>query len=138
MLVQLALHIIGYDIWFYISHRMLHTPALWRIHRVHHEKVHPTYWDTYHGHWAESPFQSLGFLLPFVFRLWSVSPLLVAGALVNLRGLMRHDERCVWLIGNHHLIHHLDGRVNFGDYWVDRLIGTQSATGTERRGFIYL
>jgi hypothetical protein len=37
---------------------------------------------------------------------------------------MRHDERFVWLIGNHHLLHHRFPHYNFGEYWLDQLGGT--------------
>jgi len=60
MLIQFLLHIVGYDIWFYLSHLALHTRALWWIHRVHHERVDPVWTDTYHGHWLESAFQGWG------------------------------------------------------------------------------
>jgi sterol desaturase/sphingolipid hydroxylase (fatty acid hydroxylase superfamily) len=39
--------------------------------------------------------------------------------------MMRHDKRFVWLIGDHHLLHHRDGRYNFGEGWIDSLCGTR-------------
>lgn len=121
---QLAAHILGYDIWFYVSHRLLHTSALYWIHKVHHENRIPTFFDTYHDHWFESPFQSLGFFAPFL--LTGFDPLQVTLALVfiNARGMLQHDERGAWLVGRHHLNHHLDGRGNYGMVWIDRLCGT--------------
>lgn len=123
--LQLVLHILGYDIWFYLSHRMLHTRWLWRFHKIHHEFVEPTWKETYHGHWFESVFQSMGFALPAVFGLYSILPAVLGILLVNARGMARHDRRLTWLIGNHHLIHHQNGAVNFGDYWIDCLFGTE-------------
>ena len=130
------LHIIGYDIWFYISHLLLHTRTLWRFHRIHHEITQPTFTDTYTGHMLEGPFQSIGFLLPIVFyRIhWSAS--LAAFVFVNIRGLARHDYRIAWLIGNHHLLHHADLRTNYGEYWLDRLFGT--ANPKTQTGWIYV
>jgi sterol desaturase/sphingolipid hydroxylase (fatty acid hydroxylase superfamily) len=117
-------HILSYDVWFYITHVLLHTRALYWVHRVHHEKQVPAFWDTYHGHWFETPFQSLGFFLPFV--LMTVNPVESGVALVaiNLHGLLRHDPRGVWLVGRHHLNHHLYGKGNYGSYWIDWLCGT--------------
>lgn len=135
---QLLLHIIGYDIWFYISHRMLHTRVLWWAHKIHHEKRHPLFIDTYYGHWAEGPFQSVGFLLPIALGFWNFWLALLALIIVNARGIARHDGRTVWLIGNHHLIHHETGTVNFGDYWVDRLFRTAAPPERQVRGFLYL
>ena len=38
--------------------------------------------------------------------------------------MMRHDTRFVWLIGNHHILHHQYTNYNFGEYWLDKLGGT--------------
>jgi len=123
------LAIFGYDVWFYISHRLLHLPALYWIHRVHHEKVVGLRWpDTYYGHWFEGPFQSVGFLLPLAFGYGLVGDWvgwLAALAFVNARGMMRHDDRMVRWIGSHHLLHHRDPRVNYGEAWIDALVGTR-------------
>ncbi len=138
MFLQFILHIIGYDIWFYISHLLLHTRLLWWAHKIHHEKVNPTFADTYHGHWAEGPFQSIGFFLPVAFGLHSVWPALWALVLVNMRGILRHDARAVWLIGNHHLIHHILGTCNFGDYYMDYIFGTAAPPERRVRGILYV
>ncbi len=138
MLLQFILHIIGYDIWFYVSHLMLHTRLLWWMHKIHHEKVRPTFMETYHGHWFEGPFQSVGFLLPFALGFLDFRAAFWATVAVNARGLLRHDARSVWLIGNHHLLHHEIGNVNYGDYWVDRLFGTAATPERQVRGIFYV
>ncbi len=111
---------------------MLHTRTLWWIHSIHHEKREPTFLDTYHGHWIENPFQGIGFLLPIPFGYVSGWPFVLGFCIVNLRGVLRHDARMAWLVGNHHLIHHKDARVNFGDYWIDWLFDTQSRSAELR------
>jgi lathosterol oxidase len=125
VLTALLLHILGYDIWFYISHLLLHTPALWRFHKIHHEIMYPRFTDTYKGHMLEGPFQSLGFAAPLLLGTgtdaWSFIAALI---FVNVRGMARHDDRTVWLIGNHHLLHHQYLKYNFGEYWLDALFGT--------------
>jgi sterol desaturase/sphingolipid hydroxylase (fatty acid hydroxylase superfamily) len=127
-MITLLLHILGYDIWFYISHILLHQPYLYaKIHKIHHEKKYPYWQDTYHSHWFEGPFQSLGFLLPFIFFKLSVIELFVAFLFCQARGLMRHDIRLEWLIGNHHLLHHSKTNYNYGEPWIDRLCGTYQA-----------
>ena len=122
MLIQFLLHIVGYDIWFYLSHLALHTRALWWIHRVHHEKADPVWTDTYHGHWLESALQGWGFFLPWVFP-WPVSPWTATAALVfvNVRGMLHHDRRAASLVGDYHLVHHRRPSVNFGQPWLDWL-----------------
>lgn len=39
--------------------------------------------------------------------------------------MLRHDYRCSWLIGNHHLIHHMHPNYNYGEYWLDYLFNTE-------------
>ena len=38
---------------------------------------------------------------------------------------MTHDKRCVFLVGDHHLIHHKYLKYNYGEYWLDYIFGTQ-------------
>jgi sterol desaturase/sphingolipid hydroxylase (fatty acid hydroxylase superfamily) len=134
--VQVLTAILCYDIWFYLSHVLLHTRALRSYHAVHHKYETPTMWQTYAGHWLEGPFQGVGLLIPFRYPCWQF---LIALVLVNLRGIMRHDERFVWLIGNHHLLHHKYPKYNFGEYWIDSVFGTRyPEKAAYQRGLIYL
>jgi lathosterol oxidase len=123
-MLTFILHIIGYDIWFYVSHILLHSQLLWKYHKKHHEIIYPKFTDTYTGHILEGPFQSLGFLLPLLFFEFSLIEFLAAYVFVNVRGMMRHDDRVVWLIGNHHLLHHRYFNCNYGEYWLDWLFDT--------------
>jgi lathosterol oxidase len=133
------LHILGYDIWFYISHILLHTKLLWRFHKIHHEIIHPKFTDTYKGHWIEGPFQSLGFLLPIIFQNFDLASFIFALIFVNLRGMARHDDRTIWLIGNHHLLHHIYFNCNYGEYWLDKLFGTSVPDEVKvKKGLIYV
>ena len=133
------LHILGYDLWFYASHLLLHSKALWPIHRIHHEHRAPKWRDTYHGHWMENPLQGFGFLLPFAVAAPAWGQTLAALAVVNLRGMARHDRRTAWLIGNHHMLHHEAGCWNYGEYWLDRLFGTAYPAGEKvARGLVYV
>lgn len=129
MWVQAFLHILGYDIWFYISHRLLHTRLFWWIHAQHHERRTGLRWpDTYHGHWIESTVQSMGFLLPLATTTahpWNWPVAIAMAFLINARGLARHDERFTWIPGTrHHLQHHLNPKGNFGEPWLDVLCRT--------------
>jgi sterol desaturase/sphingolipid hydroxylase (fatty acid hydroxylase superfamily) len=123
--LALALHILGYDLWFYVSHRLLHTRLLTRFHGIHHQRPRPMWLDTYHGHWTEGPFQSAGFLLPLAFGIWSWPAALVGVAATTLRGCARHETRLAPWLGNHHLLHHLSPSYNYGEFWLDTLCGTR-------------
>jgi len=79
--------------------------------------------DAYVGHVIESPLQGLGMLFPLLFIPLNIH-FLYALLFINIRGMMRHDRRFVWLIGNHHILHHTYPQYNFGEYWLDKLGGT--------------
>jgi sterol desaturase/sphingolipid hydroxylase (fatty acid hydroxylase superfamily) len=52
--------------------------------------------------------------------------------------MMRHDDRLIWLIGNHHLLHHKYPLYNFGEYWLDSLMGTEYPNKYEYKyGLLY-
>lgn len=120
------LYIVCYDIWFYISHILLHNPKIYFIHKIHHKKSHDElqFMDAYEGHSIETVVQSVGIFVPLVIYPISVGPFLLAVIFVNIRNGMRHDDRFSWLIGNHHLLHHKYPKYNFGEYWIDCIAGT--------------
>lgn len=138
-MIAFFLHILCYDIWFYISHRLLHSKTLWKYHKIHHEIIHPKFTDTYKGHWAEGPFQSIGFLAPLLFVEFNIISFATAFVFVNVRGMARHDDRIAWLIGNHHLLHHIYFTSNYGEFWLDSLCGTLIKDKTKiQKGPIYV
>ena len=138
-MLPILLSILSYDLWFYISHILLHKASLYKYHKEHHLKIVPTYLDTYVGHPLEGPFQSLGTFVPFFFFTYSLWDICFILFFLNMRGMMRHDERFVYLIGNHHLLHHKYPNYNFGEYWLDSLFGTKYPhTHEYRRGWIYI
>ena len=118
------LYVLSYDLWFYLSHVALHR-WFYSVHRLHHAVDPATmkYPDTYVAHWVEGPFQGLGVLVPLLVRPVNLD-LLYALIFINLRGMLRHDVRCTWLIGGHHLLHHKFPQWNYGEYWIDVLMGT--------------
>jgi sterol desaturase/sphingolipid hydroxylase (fatty acid hydroxylase superfamily) len=128
-----------YDIWFYISHRILHSVRVYPMHSIHHKYANPTVWDTYEGHWFESVFQGVGTFIPLIWHSYSVMEYILILIFLNVRGMMRHDARCVWYIGNHHLLHHQYPRYNYGEYWLDWLCGSLYPNrGEATRGILYM
>ncbi len=120
-------YIVSYDIWFYISHLILHTDYFYkRIHKYHHASNYKimNYMDTYVAHYLESPLQSLGIFFPLLFIKFNIYTFLYTILFLNIRGMLRHDVNYVWLIGNHHLLHHQHLQYNFGEVWLDKLFGT--------------
>ena len=123
-MIQILLTVISYDVWFYISHVLLHTSMLYPFHAEHHSKEEPMFLDAYRGHMFESGFQSLGMVVPCLLYTYTPTEIGVILVILNVRGMMRHDRRCAFLIGDHHLIHHKYPNCNYSEYWVDLLCGT--------------
>ena len=127
MIIRIFFFVISYDIWFYLSHLILHNKSFYtRIHREHHSVDYKTihFKDTYVGHFIEGPFQGAGVLFPLLFIKSNIQSFLISLLIINARGMMRHDARFVCLIGNHHILHHKHPQYNFGEYWLDKLFGT--------------
>jgi sterol desaturase/sphingolipid hydroxylase (fatty acid hydroxylase superfamily) len=122
---NIFLSIIGYDIWFYISHLILHTEYFYIYHKEHHKnKTNLVFIDTYVGHVLEGPFQGIGMFIPYLYYKYTIYEFIITLILVNIRGMLRHDHRCVWIIGNHHLLHHKYPNYNYGEYWIDYMCDT--------------
>ena len=120
---EFVLYILYYDFCYYFLHRLLHTRALYPIHKNHH-KYNTKYYDYYTGHLVEIPFTSLGLgVAIYLYNLY-IYQFLLCVAFINIRGMLQHDKRFVFLVGEHHLLHHKYITYNYGEYWVDYLFGT--------------
>ena len=134
----IPIFIITYDIWFYLSHLLLHHRSLYKYHKEHHIAVYPTWVDTKKGSTFESVFQVIGIFLPLLYYQSITTDFAYANLAVIIRGLMRHDDRCTFLIGNHHLLHHKYPSYNFGEYWIDAACGTMYPnTAEHKRGLLF-
>jgi sterol desaturase/sphingolipid hydroxylase (fatty acid hydroxylase superfamily) len=134
-MINILAHILCYDIWFYVSHIILHNRNIYFIHKIHHSRPYAelTYRDTNVAHNIENIVQPIGILVPCFFY-FCYSELSIAFCVITIRGLMRHDDRFSWITGNHHLLHHKYINYNFGEYWIDRLFGT---TYPNKREYIF-
>jgi len=121
---NIALSIISYDIWFFISHVVLHKYA-YPIHKLHHAANADTLrWsDTYIAHPVEDMVQGVGMFFPFVYYTYTITDVVLVLAILNVRGMIRHDVRMAWLT-NHHILHHKYMDYNYGEFWIDYLCGT--------------
>ena len=129
IMLFILVYIIFYDIWFYFIHILLHTKIIYKnIHNVHHQIQYDklTYKDTNIAHLLENIIQPLGILIPFFIYKQPLINIhfIIAYIIVYVRGLMRHDKRFEYLIGNHHLLHHKYSNYNYGEYWLDYLFNT--------------
>ena len=124
-MITILLHLIIYDIWYYFLHIILHNKYFYYfIHKIHHSNQQLSILDAYSGSIIEFRFVNMGLLLPYCYSEFQIKKFLLIVFIINLRDMMKHDERFVWLIGNHHLLHHKYPKYNFGEVWLDYLFGT--------------
>lgn len=123
-MLYFCIYLISYDVWYYFFHQLLHTRYFYFIHKIHHKNIHPKYNDYYTIHFLEFPMQNMGLLLAMYFYKLQMLQLIYAILFINIRGLMEHDERMVFLVGNRHLLHHRIPKYNYGAYWLDYAFGT--------------
>ena len=118
-------NIICYDILYYFFHVLLHQQAYF-IHKVHHETKHSdlTVHDSHHAHYIENLATPIVVLIPTIITHASLYQLIAIYYFIYIRNALRHDHRWVWLVGNHHLLHHKYPKNNFGEYWIDCLCRT--------------
>ena len=121
---EFVLYILYYDFFYYFLHRLLHTRMFYPLHKIHHKKNIPNYYDYYNVHILEIPLTSLGlFVAIYLYKLY-IYQFISSIIFINMRGIMSHDDRFVFIIGDHHLIHHKYFKCNYGEYWLDYIFGT--------------
>lgn len=118
------LYVLYYDVFFYFAHRLLHTRALYPIHKFHHAKHITEYHDFYTVHIIEVPFTSIGLFMAIYLHKFYIYQFILSILFINIRGMMCHDYKCVCYIGDHHLLHHKYYKCNYGEYWLDYIFGT--------------
>ena len=125
-MIIILLHIMCYDIWYYISHLFLHNQRLYFIHKIHHKKLHLelNYLDSMKAHHIENIVQPLGIFFPCILYKTTITKFMVSFLFICFRAFMKHDKRASFLTGNHHLLHHNYPKYNFGEYWIDKCCGT--------------
>jgi len=123
-MIYFCIYVISYDIWYYFIHRLLHTRYFYYIHKIHHKHIQPKYNDYYSIDILEIPMQSIGLLVPIYFYKLHILQFLLTIFFINIRGVMEHEEKMVFLVGDHHLIHHKIPKYNYGAYWLDYVFGT--------------
>ncbi len=137
LLLFFVLATLLHDIWFYWAHRLLHTKALIRWHRLHHLSPVPTVWSNDRFTLPDVLLtQSFLGLLPFVVPIPPLA-LVLYRLSDHLKGIVGHSGY-EWAAGRyavwpmpfvcvlHHDSHHELFRYNFGNtlsVW-DRLFGT--------------
>lgn len=151
--ISLVVLVVLHDTWFYWTHRLMHSRALFRwTHRTHHLSVAPTAWAAYSFSPAEAFVQAL--FLPLALLVVPAHPavLFVWVAWMVIRNVMGHCGTELlprrWLGGwwgrwmtttLHHEMHHAYGHGNYSLYflWWDRWFGTEHPDYQQRLGALH-
>ena len=121
---EFVLYILYYDFFYYFMHRLLQTKYFYLIHKIHHKKYNPNYHDYYNVNILEIPITSIGLVLAvYIYRLY-IFQLLGSILFINIRGIMQHDNKFIFFVGDHHLVHHKYIKCNYGEYWLDYIFRT--------------
>ena len=130
-----------HDFYFYLTHRLLHIPWLYRrYHAVHHASLHPSPWASFSFHPVESIIEALP--LPLITLFLPLHPtvlltyltVMTLSAIVNHlgfevlpRGSASHPVGKWFISGTHHSGHHRYYKYNFALFYTfwDHLLGTQ-------------
>lgn len=131
VILAFVVYVLIYDAHFYFTHRLLHTPWLYRnIHIIHHRSLNPTPWASYSFHPLETMLNfsyifPVAWLVPTSWELWII--LLILTDVANVGGHLGHDlvPRAAWkawwgrwiTTPTHHHMHHIYPHFNFGLYW---------------------
>lgn len=136
-LLMFAATVVLHDAWFYFGHRLMHTPLLYKHHKVHHANVTPIVWsnDSFSVTDAISV-QSFFFFLPFILPI-PPAVLIFCRLFDQTKGMIGHsgyehfaNRLSRWpfpLVATvHHDLHHQRFTVNFANQFTiwDRLFGT--------------
>lgn len=116
MIPKILLSMIMNEIWFYYSHRLMHT-KLWKYHKQHHYFYHPSAVSSLYVSVVELILVNYpNILLPLtVFDFTNTETVIfsLGAALFLLTG--HNSNGKLWLTtSNHHLIHHKDYNHNYG------------------------
>ena len=141
LLLSLPVMIVWHDVYFYFTHRWLHSAAMFRrFHGVHHRSRNPSPWAAYAFHPVEAlinvgvtPIALLVLPLHFwVIVLFGMHQILRnahghAAVETMPRGFARHWLGRQFTTTTHHHLHHETASGNYGLWftWCDRWFGTE-------------
>lgn len=143
LIASAVIAILLHDAYFYWTHRLMHTRALFRVfHRAHHTSIQPSPWAAYSFSLPEAlveaailPIVALLFPMhPLAFLVWMIFMIVknVAGHVgfeLFPRGFIRHPLTRWNTTTTHHELHHRNFQGNYGLYftWWDRWMKTERA-----------
>lgn len=129
MIFDIILSVLSFDIWFYVFHYALHNVYLYsKIHKIHHQIGYDdlNFTNSLTSHIIEKPLSYIGLFIPYIFiQDVNNNSFIISFLFIIIRDALRHDKRFIWLVGEHHLLHHKYPQYNFGEQWLDRFFWTE-------------
>lgn len=111
------------DILFYSTHRLLHLPALYFIHKKHHEYEFPIGIGAMYAHPVDFFFTNL---IPFTFPVFFYPPTYIIKLIIiiSISTTVIQSHGGYTFLNSGHLDHHRYYKINYGLGPMDRLLGT--------------
>lgn len=141
--ISFVLMALVHDWYFYVTHRLMHLPSLYRImHATHHQSFTPSPWASFSFHPWEGVIQAV--IIPVLVMLIPVHPtvllsyltFMTLSAIINHLGfeVLLRNSFGIWLAkwfitGTHHAQHHRYYKTNYAlffTFW-DRIFQTEDA-----------
>jgi Delta7-sterol 5-desaturase len=138
-----AAHFVFFEVWFYCSHRLLHSRSLFKFHAIHHQSRVCTPISNFSGSITDRLFSATGFIIPLLafssFGLLSLAAFNLILITNTFGTMMLHsnlevlagNKRQKWraLLGHSissHALHHSRIHGNFGLFtsFMDHMFGT--------------
>lgn len=124
-----------HDAYFYVTHRWLHVPALYRRwHKQHHRSREPSPWASFAFSPVEAAVQAAA--VPLIALVLPLHPTVViayltfmtVSATINHLGFEVVPENAWFISGSHHAAHHRLYRYNYGLFFthLDRAFGSEA------------
>ena len=148
LLLSFLLMVLWHDLYFYLTHRLLHTRWLFRrVHGVHHRSRNPSPWAAYAFHPLEALINAMVTPIALLVAPLHVSVLLaftVHQIVRNAHGHAAVETMPAGFVGHwfwgrfttttHHHLHHETAKGNYGLWftWWDRWMGTENAHYAQR------
>ncbi|NBC97266.1 MAG: fatty acid hydroxylase family protein, partial [Deinococcus-Thermus bacterium] len=135
--LSFAAILVLFDAWFYFGHRLLHHPAVFRFHALHHRAVAPTAWSTDCASVVDTLIEHGFYLVVWIVLPAPAAAIFALRLLDQVTGMIGHaghehvagrSARAPFptICTTYHDLHHSQFRYNFGNFFSiwDRLLGT--------------
>lgn len=137
LLLGFLVAFLTYDAWFYFGHRLLHLPAFWPWHALHHRALAPTPWSNDSSTLADTAVEHSYYLVAWFVLPVPAEAFLALRVFDQVTGMIGHSgheyfagRSARWpspfITTTFHDLHHSRFRCNYGNFlsiW-DRLLGT--------------